>query len=184
MKARIVILVLILVGVAGVWAFRDPGDPKVDYDDGNQPTSDGKVLGLTTELARLALPGEDPPVEPEFDVTIEVDTSDGRNKLISRITERHGYFVETLKVDLYFMPTGGTEDDEVRAYQRHVEDYILANDTLTLVDFVVPAELDDFGGSIGESSNWRGEVVAFGRARLEDPAEGWEGFKVRENNRK
>ncbi len=180
MKARMVILVLILVGVGGVWTFRDPGDPKSDYDLGDEPTFVGKTLGLTKVLAELALPGADPPVTPEFDVTIEVDTSEGRNKLIYSVTERHGYFVETLTVGIYFTPTGG---EEVLVYQRHVEDYILANDTLRLVDFVVPAELDQFGGSMGESSNWRGEVVNFNRARVEDPAKSWEGYKVRENNR-
>ena len=183
MKARLVILVVILVGVACVWTFKDPGDPTKDYDaDGNQQTSVGKTKGLMTDLANVALPGAEPPVAPEFDVTVEVDTSDGRNKLIYRITERHGYFVETLHLDLHFMPTGGTADDEVRAFNRLIVDYIPVNDTLTSVDFVVPAELANCGGSIGESSNWRGEVVGHGRARLEDP-DSWEGYKVRENNR-
>lgn len=184
MKARMIILVLILVGVGGVWTFRDPGDPKSDYDAGDEPTSMGKTVGLMVDLSSLALPGADPPVTPEFDVTVVVDTSDGRNKLISTVTERHGYFVETLSVDLYFMPTGGAPDDEVRVYQRFVQDYIRVDDSLTLVDFVVPAELSKFGGSMGESSNWRGEVVAHGRSRLEDPPDDWEGYKVRENNRK
>ena len=180
MNARMIILVLLLVGVAGFWTFRDPGDPKSDYDAGNQPTSVGQTRGLKTVLALLDLPGADTPVTPEFDITIEVDTSDGRNKLICLVTERHGYFVETLTMGIFFTPTGG---EEVLVYRRHVEDYILANDTLRLVDFVVPAELDPLGGSMGESSNWRGEILNFGRARVEDPAESWEGYKVRENNR-
>lgn len=181
MKARFAILVVILLVVAGVWAFREPPSTTLDFDEG--VTSVGDVKGIRVELGKIPVPGVEPPVPPEFDVTVEVDTTEDRNKLIYRITEKHGFFVDLPTLSLYFKPTGGTEADEVFAFQRLIVDYIPTNDTLTSVDFVVPAELDEFGGSIGDATNWRAEVTDFGRVRTEDPPQDWEGYKVREDKR-
>ncbi len=77
MGARFVILLVVAGGLALYFAVKDP------TADTSQPDPALKIYPDDEGVLfwRKDLPGEEPAVPPEFDITVEVDTSTGKNRL-------------------------------------------------------------------------------------------------------
>jgi len=117
------------------------------------------------------LPGEEPEEDAQFDVNVRVDKASGKNRLILEVTERHGYYVETLQALIWY--SGGTGLDPASApvvVQFFMNRYLKANETLVDCIELVPGELRDIGGDIGMDSDWSAEITSYGRARAQNPA--------------
>ncbi|MHC5111056.1 MAG: hypothetical protein ACYTHJ_14385 [Planctomycetota bacterium] len=178
MTIRLLILVAVAGGLAVMVAVKvsnpAPAQQQIDdiddTSDGLTPEERERINRLNKELNKFDLPGEEPEVEPEFDVQIEVDLSSGKNRLVSYINETHGYYVETLAILYWYKekPDMVAEDSPL-TFEQHFDLYIPANETLKLCIEVVPAELSHVGGDIGESEKWGAEVIYYNRAREQNP---------------
>lgn len=174
MNPRLLILIALAAGLAIFIAMR-PDAPAQALPDGptfeTNPEGDAEevIRTLQTPLWDRDLPGEDPPEEPDLYVTVEVDTSEGKNRLVYFVTEAHGYYVEGFKIEFYFLPDPGVEELDEPLLTQRINDLLEANSTLRGCLEVVPAELRTVGGSIGSSENWDALVIWHGRARVEDP---------------
>jgi hypothetical protein len=194
MAIRLIILLVLLAGLVGYLVLRPTGDAPpanpgapgaTPGDDGPKGTvgdpDEGGKSGLKTDVWQLPLPGEQPKIEPEFDVAVRVDREGGKTTLAYDVNERHGLFVVTLVVRFYFTPPGGRPEDEVMVLSHYINDYIPVNASLSGCVTISPGEVSDLpGGDMGESDNWRGEVVKCHDWRREAPPDSWEGYRVRE----
>lgn len=176
MKPRLLILILLAGGLAVYFATAsnkptgrpDNGfDPK-SGDDRNLTERQGREL--ITDLAMLPLEGNEPEEPADLSVTIEVDTSSGKNRLFVTLSEAHGYYVESFRLRLWYKDTPETEyaDSSLRL-QPAIDKYIRANETLRDCLEVVPAELARIDGDIGSTEDWGAEIAWHGRARLQNP---------------
>jgi hypothetical protein len=178
MSARLVLL-LILAALIGALYLGLRSSGKFDRKPaglGGDPrdTTDPIAKWEKTPYARRPLPGEDPGIEPEFQISLQVDPADGRNQLYMFITEANGLFVETMRIHFWYI-----HDQEEHRFDFFIDDYLPARDTLVYEVPINPAELlmagvfEDLGvtayADMGEASDWGAEVVWHGRVRLEDP---------------
>ncbi len=176
MKPRLLILIVLAGGLA-VYFATAPKKTTADADS-TVDTLAGDDRGLTeqqnkeliTELAMLPLAGEEPPEAPDVSVSIEVDTSTGKNRLVIVLSESHGYYAESFRVRVWYKETPDMDfSSSPLAFDHVVDKYIKANETLRVCFEVVPAELSRVGGDIGTSENWGAEVSSVGRAREHNP---------------
>jgi hypothetical protein len=176
MKPRLVILLVVVILLAVVWAVKvsAPRPAVVDEavtqieDDANLSEKDYRELG--TPLSKRPLPGREPPEEPELSVQVDVNTSSNKHRLDYYISEAHGYYVEAFQIEFWYKirPDMQPADSPLR-FVHHLEDYVQANQTLKDCLEVVPAELSQVGDEIGTSENWDARVIWHGRARVENP---------------
>lgn len=164
MTARLVFLVVIAGALAVFFATRTTGDLQNEV---LTTAEDGTVY----ELIRDQVIGGAEPDEPaEFDLQIEVDRVSGKNRLLLLITERHGYYAYTLKIEIWNRRAAeGAALSESNPLTHYANKYVRANETLVDCIEIVPAELFHIGGHIGESADWEGEVVGYDRARVVNP---------------
>lgn len=164
MKPRFLIL-LVILAAAGVWTFtRTPAEePK---DQPYVPVVEQRLI------SKVPLAGEEPEVAPEFDASVRVDTSTGKNRIFIEITEANGLFVSTMKVQVYH------KDRERAVLEVYLDRVLPVDGTLTHFVEVVPAELAMIGGDIGASEDWSANVYWHHRARLEDPDPTWDGWGI------
>ena len=103
-------------------------------------------------------------------VQVEVDRSKGKNRLFFTISEAHGFYVEQFRVRFWYVKEGvtGPEDSPVNVTQ-FFDRFLPAKDTLRVCMEVVPAELTRVNGDMGDTSNWKAEIVWHGRARAKNP---------------
>lgn len=176
---RLLILIAAAAGMAIFLAMR-PASPAPDVVAAKEPTflpaEEGQSLeqirGLQKMLSERELPGEDPVIPAEFDVQVEVDPSGEKNRLYYYINELHGYYVETVRLELWYVETPDTTRDESQlVVPAVINDYIKANETYKGCLEAVPAELNDLAGhpGIGTDENWRGRVISYDRARETNP---------------
>jgi len=168
MQIRLLILIAFLAFVIGVvFVTRSRKSSEVlevtetNVDEGE---SGGRIDQMM--LREHALPGEEPAVPPEFHVDVQIDSSEGKNKVILTITEAHGYFAETFRIAWW------KKGFERVRFDHFANAYLEAKGTLVQEIFAVPAELAQIDGEMGETGDWEAEVVEHGRVRLETP-ENW-----------
>jgi len=175
MKVRLLILVLVAGGLAVYFAAaknREPVVIEVETPDPDEPGADPPVD--TRTLSERPLPGHEPATPPEapddFAVTVEVDRAQGKNRLYFNITEKHGYYVETFRMQAWYTRPGVTgPEDSPLVVQHYLNEYLKANDTLRTCIEVVPAELSRVGGDIGTSANWEARIDHYDRSREKNP---------------
>ncbi len=174
MRARL----LILLGMAGILAVvaaikvSNPSKAVTLEDDGPKLTAEEqeRLDIVKSSLASRDLPGEEPPEKPDFQVQVEVNQSSGKNRLDFWVTETHGYFVETLKLEIWYKEKPGMEfEDSPLNLEQHFESFITAGETLKLCMELVPAELRHVDDGMGASENWAARVRYYHRARAENP---------------
>lgn len=174
MRARL----LILLGMAGILAVvvavkvSNPSQALPDEEEGStlSPDEQARLDMLKSSLASRDLPGEEPPEKPEFQVQVEVNQTSGKNRLDFWVTETHGYFVETLKMQIWYKTNPDMElEDSSFHIEQHFEAFITAGETLKLCMELVPAELRHVGDGMGVSENWGARVTYYHRARVENP---------------
>ncbi len=157
-----------------------PAPPAQDMVAAEEPTflpaEEGQSLEdirvVQTMLTERELPGEEPAIPAEFNIQVEVDPSGEKNRLYYYIDELHGFYVETFRLELWYLPTPDTTQDESPLMvPALINDYIKANETYKGCLEVVPAELNDLAGDtgIGTDENWRGRVIYYDRARETNP---------------
>lgn len=181
MGARLVILIAVAVGLGVFFVMKPakkPGDSGSVADEGvHDPLSeeDRKRIDLRNKrLDERDLPGEEPNPKPQlsdFEVRTEVNTAGGKNQLCFYITEAHGYYVESLRLQFWYTGADGKlgESQSPLSRQAYVNNYIKSKDTLKYCMEVVPAELDQAGGALGTSTNWAARVVWYNRSRAKNP---------------
>jgi hypothetical protein len=169
---RALILVVLLLGLVGVLVVTRSGDKDTTATDGDdqsvvrtgEPSESGEWH--LEPCARRPLPGENPEEEPEFETKVVVDQDSGKNQIKLTITETHGYFVETLRVNLWY------RDSRYYAVETFIDDYISAGSPLEWTVPVTPAEMDEIGiedQNLGSAEDWEVEIVNYNRWRTEDP---------------
>jgi hypothetical protein len=175
MNPRLLILLALAVVLAVVLAKKVTSPPSPEGDSRavteNQSDNTNDPSDPTHELLwKRDLPGEEPPVEPELSIRVEVNTSSGKNQLDFYISEAHGYYVETFQIDFFWKEQPDMEVDESPLIVPHyLDDYVKANETLKDCIQVVPAELRHVGGDIGTTENWGARIRSHGRARVQNP---------------
>ena len=166
MKPRLIILlgVAVVLVVLLAMKFSSPEPSETEAEDiVSLEGDDLEAIRLTqTALSQRPLPGEAPEEEPELDIRVEVNTSGGKNRLDYYISEAHGFYVETFRIEFRY------KGSPLR-FAHYLESYVKANETLKDCIEVVPAELSKVGGDIGTSENWEAEIISYGRARAENP---------------
>jgi hypothetical protein len=177
MGVRLLILVALAGGLAVYFAFAKKPAPAAEPEqDTLIMTASGGVGETETvrEIQKLVteqdIGGEEPEVEPEFDLKVEVDTSSGKNRLYFTISEKHGYYVDEFQLVAYWVEEGVTgPEDSPLSVPIHLNLYKKANETLRTCVEIVPAELANIGGDIGTTKDWEVMLAAYGRAREENP---------------
>jgi hypothetical protein len=177
MNARLLILIVLAGGLAVYFAVAKNQAPVVvetaaEDKDGDEMTAkeieDKRLEG--TELIKRPLPGKEPAEPPNLAVSVEVDRISGKNRLYFNITESHGYYVETFRIQFWYVRPGVTgPEDSPLSFTVYKDDFLKANDTLRTCAEVVPAELSRVGGDMGTTQNWDAEIVFHGRAREKNP---------------
>lgn len=173
---RLIILVVVAGGMAVFLALNKSNQPSTTQVDPPSATESGSGNPEinTKIISEFALPGAEPADPPEvpddFAVTVEVDTSKGKNRLYFNITEKHGYYVETFRLTAWVKRPGveGPEDSPLQV-PVYLPEYLKANETLRTCIEVVPAELRHVGGSIGKSEDWEARIDYYHRAREKNP---------------
>lgn len=176
MNVRLIILVVVAGGMAVFLATnrsKQPATMAIDAPAEADVVSQ-EVRDKSKVPSEIPLPGsepDDPPVVPDdFAVTVEVDTSKGKNRLYFNITEKHGYYVETFRLTAWFKRPGVEEpEDSPLQVPVYLPEYLKANETLRTCIEVVPAELRRVGGSIGKSEDWEARIDYYHRAREKNP---------------
>ena len=165
MNARLVILILVAGALAIYFAMRSSAPPNEEdisfptYPDQDEDRPKPEELEL---LSTQHIPGEEPPEDPEFDVRVEVDTSTGKNRLYLNITERHGYFAESFSVVIWYKDASTTgPDDSPLVLTHYINKYLKANETFRDCLEVVPAELANIGGDIGDTGDWEAKLSPY-----------------------
>ncbi len=180
MKARLLILVVLAGGLA-VWAATRPPTVIDGGDDGPTiMTSDGSTQKVASDdineaqkmLWERELPGEEPAEEVNLSMDLEIETSNGKNRMVFYITEAHGFYVEDFDINFWY--TGGDEnmdprDSPLSVKHRAANRYLEANGTLKECIELVPGELRHIDYDIGETEDWNAEIVKHGRARAKNP---------------
>ena len=140
MSIRALVAITVAVGLIAILA----GGGGLLLSGGTLPRFRSSLPQRTTEtLAAMELPGREPPETPTFTVELRVEPSDGKNRLYFDISEDHGYFVETLRIQFWRVvtdPVTGAEQ-RFRPIEEFLEVYIKEDETLTHHLELVPAEL-------------------------------------------
>ena len=175
MSARLLILIVLAGGLAVYFAVaknRAPAvvEPTTEDEDGMTKEELARKRIEQTALCKRPLPGKEPAEPPDLAVTVEVDRASGKNRLYFNITESHGYYVETFRIQAWYKREGVTGPENSPLHVNvYVENFLKANETFRTCAEVVPAELSRVGGDIGTTENWEAEVEWHCRAREKNP---------------
>jgi len=175
MNARLLILIVLAGGLAVYFAAvkcRAPAvvEPTSADDDGTTKEERDRINNEKIELCKRPLPGKEPVEPPDLAVTVEVDRASGKNRLYFNITESHGYYVETFRIQVWYKREGVTgPDNSPLTFTVYKDDFLKANETFRTCAEVVPAELSRVGGDIGTTQNWDAKIIWHCRARETNP---------------
>ena len=175
MSARLLILIVLAGGLAVYFAVAKNQAPTVvetitEDDDSMTKQELERVRNEGIEIIKRPLPGKEPAEPPNLAVSVEVDRTSGKNRLFFNITESHGYYVETFRIQFWYKREGVTgPDDSPLTFTVYKDDFLKANETYRTCAEVVPAELSRVGGDMGTTQNWDAEIVFHGRAREKNP---------------
>ena len=175
MNPRLLILLVLAVVLAVVLAKKVSNPPPpVETDEANEEfmsdEDEARVRETQKMLSQRPLPGEEPPVPPELDIQVAVNQTSGKNRLDFWISEAHGYYVETFKIEFWYKenPDMDSERSPLR-FEDFRDKYVPAKGTLKDCMEVVPAELRHVGGAMGTDENWGARILWHGRARVKNP---------------
>lgn len=174
-SARLLILVVLAGGLAVYFAVgknRAPAAVEADAENADWMTKEehDRIDQEKIELSKRPLPGKEPAEAPDLAVTVEVDRAGGKNRLYFNITESHGYYVETFRIQVWYKRPGVTgPEDSPLLFTVYKDEYLKANETFRTCAEVVPAELVLVGGDMGATENWDAKVIYHGRAREKNP---------------
>ena len=175
MSARLLILIVLAGGLAVYFAVAKNQAPAVvetaaENDDWMTQEEVDRVREEGIEVCRRPLPGKEPVVPPDLAVTVEVDRISGKNRLFYNITESHGYYVETFRIQVWYKREGvtGPENSPLR-WTLYVDNFLKANETFRTCAEVVNAELSRVGGDMGMTQNWDAKIIWHCRAREKNP---------------
>lgn len=173
MKSRLVILLVVAVGMGVFLLVRSktpPGqEPELKQNLTAEQLEHYKLLKM--RLSERPLPGEEPPEPADVRVTVEVDSMETKHRLYLYLSETHGYYVETLNVDIYRV----TRDEQTGEQEQQwivsnpFEIYLEADQILRTCIELVPSEMERIDNDLGTSEDWVAEVASYGRARVENP---------------
>lgn len=172
MNPRLLILLALAGGMAVFLATRAAAPPVEDttVSSGMTAEEEKRIRGNQELLSAFDLPGEEPSIDPEFDIQVEVDPTGKKNRIFFYVTEAHGYYVETFDIEFYFMKDAESScDDAPQIASMHLQDYLEANGTLRGCVDVTNNELNRVGGAMAATENWCAAVVDYGRARVVNP---------------
>ena len=175
MSARLLILIVLAGGLAVYFAVgknRAPAVVEADAENADLMTEEerDRIDQEKLELSKRPLPGKEPMEPPDLAVTVEVDRTSGKNRLYFNITESHGYYVETFRINVWYKREGvtGPENSPLH-FTVYKDEYLKANETFRTCAEVVPAELVLVGGDIGTTENWDADIIYHGRSREKNP---------------
>lgn len=169
MNIRLVILIVALVIVGVVFlTYKKPtqvvSDTAGQTDEGELSEEElAKIRLCQKRMEELDLTGTECPTEAQLSVTCEVDTSDGKNRLVFVFTEANGYFVETIVTKFW---KKGYENQPLEDFGNI---FIEPNTTLRREIFIAPAEIASRGGTMGSSEDWEASIWRHGRCYTEIP---------------
>jgi hypothetical protein len=180
MSARFVILIAVALGLAVFLALRPTKAKKADIEWTDE---DGAPDDMTPEQ-REALAKEQtiyeqrpappdckvPATPPQFSVQTELNMASGKNQLCFYISEANGYYVESLRIEFWWVGDDPALPAELSKMARleYLNRYIKARETMKHCFEVVPAEWKIVGG-MGTTENWRAKVVWFNRVCESNP---------------
>lgn len=172
MNIRLVILLVVVAGLAA-WYVMAPSKSTTSGTGSvaNEAGGEAQPIEDVPDMINQPLEGDDPSVKPEFDVKVEVDTASGKNRLVFYVTEKHGFFVESFRIEFWYHEAGKKIEPNASKLKltHHENDYIKAKETWRKHIEIVPAELARVGGSIGSSENWSARMAWYNRAREKNP---------------
>ena len=172
---RLLILIVLAGGLAVYFAVgknRAPAvvDPAAEDDDWMTKEERERIDQEKIELSRRPLPGKEPAEPPDLAVTVEADRTSGKNRLYFNITESHGYYVETFRIQVWYEREGVTgPENSPLLFTVYKNEFLKANETFRTCAEVVPAELALVGGDMGTTQNWDAKIIYHGRAREKNP---------------
>ncbi len=175
MKARLLILIALAAGLAVYFAVAKNRAPVVTQseivEDGDMTEDEIKAKREEqSEVCTRPLPGKEPSIPPELAVTVEVDRSSGKNRLVFHVTEKHGYYVETFRIQAWYKRPGVTApEDSPFPWSLYVDNYLKANETFRICGDITQVELSRIGGDMGTSENWDARITWHCRAREKNP---------------
>ena len=104
-------------------------------------------------------------------VSVEVDPEETKNRLYLLFSEAHGYYVETLQVNIYRVAIDEDTGEEQRTFfmSNPFHCYLKAKEILRHCIDLVPPEMERIDHDLGTSEDWAAEVTSYGRARIENP---------------
>lgn len=175
MGARLLILIVLAGGLAVYFAVGKNNAPAVvetvaEDDDWMTKEELERIRKEGIDLSKRPLPGKEPAEPPNLAVTVEADRTSGKNRLYFNISESHGYYVESFRIQFWYKRGGVTgPDDSPLPLTHYVDNFLKANDTFRTCAEVVPAELSRVGGDMGTTQNWDAKIIWHGRAREKNP---------------
>ena len=175
MNARLLILIVLAGGLAMYFAVVKNRAPVVvepiTEDDSGMTKEELAIKRIVQiELRNRPLPGKEPAEPPNLAVTVEVDRASGKNRLYFNVSESHGYYVESFRIQFWFKREGFTgPEDSPLPLTHYVDNFLKANETFRTCAEVVPTELSRVGGDMGTAQNWDARIVWHGRAREKNP---------------
>jgi hypothetical protein len=182
MGVRLLILVALAGGLALFWVMRSPsassntassGEPYSVQDDVQMLSSEERnaLQSKQSLLSERHLDGVEPAEKPQFDVRVEPNVAGGKSQICFFVTEAHGYYVESFRVEFWW--TGGKDNvvPEQSAFRRteYLDNYIKANETLRQCIDLTPYEIDRIGGGMGLAKDWAARIEWHHRARAKNP---------------
>lgn len=177
MSIRLIILLIVGAILAVRFAMTSTAPP-AELEDANMQTFDSdegksieQIRNVQTPLWQRDIPGETPDEEAELVIRVEVDTSQGKNRMYFYITESHGYYIDTFNIDIWYVGNQEYDQDNSPLVITHriMNKYLKVNDTLVDCLEVVPTELQNINNDIGETGYWEAEIVDWGRVREQNP---------------
>ncbi len=170
MKPRLIILIVSAAGLAVVFAVRSASPPDAEGGNSGEDSALAEATARGQMIWTFDLPGEEPEEEAEFDVSVRVDTSTGKNRLVLEVTEVHGYYAEYLVADIWYVGAKKSEEAGSEPIVTHrMNRYLKANETMVECLELVPRELSLVGGSIGLTEDWKAEITGCNRSRAVNP---------------
>jgi len=156
MRARIVILIALGAGLALFLAFRPP--PTKDAGPAPVDRTDENALMLYNYP--LDCPTTD--IEPEYELEISRDPSDGKNRLTFTLGEAHDFYVQSFKLEFWYKPDPDTTcETSPYCVEVPLDNYIKAGEFYEGCLDLNDAEVGLFGGNMGTADNWDGHVLDF-----------------------